>query len=69
MTYSIVYEYFTLINLKLMALPDKGFPNFKRYIGLAVAAYNLQRIGKRLIEIDKQKKQQEKQGQQLTQAA
>ena len=42
--------------------PDKGYPNFKRYIGLAVAAYNLQRIGKRLIEIEKQE-------QQLTQAA
>jgi len=26
--------------------PDKGFPNFKRYVGLAVSAYNLKKIGK-----------------------
>lgn len=30
--------------------PDRGYSNFKRYIGLAVAAYNLRRIGKELIE-------------------
>lgn len=29
--------------------PDKGFHNFKRYIGLAVSAYNLRRIGAELI--------------------
>jgi transposase, IS5 family len=30
--------------------PDKGYGNFKRYVGLAVCAYNLRRIGKRLLE-------------------
>lgn len=30
--------------------PDRGYEHFKRYIGLAVSAYNLRRIGKRLIE-------------------
>jgi IS5 family transposase len=31
--------------------PDRGYPNFKRYIGLAVGAYNLRRIGQELIAI------------------
>ena len=30
--------------------PDRGYEHFKRYIGLAVCAYNLKRIGKELIE-------------------
>lgn len=30
--------------------PDKGYPNFKRYIGLATCAYNLRKIGHRIIE-------------------
>jgi len=34
--------------------PDRGYPNFKRYIGLAVAAYNLRRIGQKLIAIQRQ---------------
>jgi len=29
--------------------PDKGYDNFKRYIGLAVSAYNLRRIGAEII--------------------
>lgn len=29
--------------------PDKGFHNFKRYVGLAVSAYNLRKIGSELI--------------------
>jgi len=29
--------------------PDKGYDNFKRYIGLAVGAYNLRRIGAEII--------------------
>jgi IS5 family transposase len=41
--------------------PDKGYRNFKRYIGLAVGAYNLRRIGQELIaqrkELEKLKKQ------------
>jgi hypothetical protein len=34
--------------------PDRGFPNFKRYIGLAVGAYNLRRIGQELIAIQRE---------------
>jgi len=30
--------------------PDRGYEHFKRYIGLAVCAYNLKRIGKALLE-------------------
>jgi IS5 family transposase len=37
--------------------PDRGYGNFKRYIGLAVATYNLRRIGQELIAI--QRRQQE----------
>jgi len=29
--------------------PDKGYANFKRYIGLAVCAYNLKKIGEQII--------------------
>jgi len=31
--------------------PDKGYEHFKRYIGLAICAYNLKRIGRKLLEI------------------
>ena len=31
--------------------PDRGYDHFKRYVGLAVAAYNLRRIGQELIAI------------------
>lgn len=34
--------------------PDKGYDHFKRYIGLGVIAYNLRRIGKKLIQQDYQ---------------
>jgi hypothetical protein len=37
--------------------PDRGYPHFKRYIGLSVAAYNLRRIGQELIEIQRQSMQ------------
>ena len=33
--------------------PDRGYHNFKRYIGLAVSAYNLRRIGAELIRLVK----------------
>lgn len=33
--------------------PDKGYHNFKRYIGLAVCAYNLRKIGQHLIELQR----------------
>jgi transposase, IS5 family len=35
--------------------PDKGFTNFSRYIGLAVSAYNLKKIGRYLLEIERQR--------------
>ncbi len=38
-----------LENRGLNRCPDKGFANFKRYVGLAVCAYNLRRIGAELI--------------------
>ena len=37
--------------------PDRGYPNFKRYIGLAVGAYNMRRIGQELIAIKRQSMQ------------
>jgi len=30
--------------------PDKGYPHFKRYVGLGISAYNLRRIGHKLLE-------------------
>jgi hypothetical protein len=30
--------------------PDKGYPHFKRYIGLAICAYNLKKIGMKILE-------------------
>ncbi len=33
--------------------PDKGYPNFKRYVGLAVCAYNLRKIGQHLIALQR----------------
>ena len=35
--------------------PDKGYPNFKRYVGLSVCAYNLRKIGEHLIDVKRQK--------------
>ena len=35
--------------------PDKGYMHFKRYIGLAVCAYNLKRIGEQLISREREK--------------
>ena len=46
--------------------PDRGYDHFKRYIGLAVAAYNLRRIGQELITI--QRRQQEAEGEYRTAA-
>ena len=37
--------------------PDRGYPHFKRYIGLSVAAYNLRKIGQELIELQRQSMQ------------
>jgi len=35
--------------------PDKGFRNFSRYVALAVTAYNLKKIGRQLLIIERQK--------------
>lgn len=40
--------------------PDRGYMHFKRYIGLAVASYNLRRIGQELIEIRRNQEQTER---------
>jgi hypothetical protein len=37
--------------------PDKGYRNFKRYIGLAVAAYNLRKIGKAILQQERAQEQ------------
>lgn len=45
-----------LENRGLDRCPDKGYKNFKRYIGLAVCAYNLKKTGDSLIEARRQLK-------------
>jgi hypothetical protein len=37
--------------------PDRGNPNFKRYVGLAVCAYNLKKIGEELVDQIRKKEQ------------
>lgn len=39
--------------------PDRGLPNFLRYIGLAVSAYNLKKIGRELLKQEREKAKQE----------
>lgn len=34
--------------------PDKGLRNFRRYVGLAVCAYNLKKIGKCILDRERQ---------------
>lgn len=38
----------------LDSCPDRGYEHFKRYIGLAVCAYNLKRIGKKLLALNRE---------------
>lgn len=45
-----------LENRGLDRCPDKGFANFKRYVGLAICSYNLKKIGEKLL--DNARKQQ-----------
>ena len=40
--------------------PDRGYGNFKRYVGLGICAYNLQKIGKELIKIAQEKEKRER---------
>jgi hypothetical protein len=32
--------------------PDRGYPHFKKYIGLGVCAYNLKKIGKQILKLE-----------------
>lgn len=41
--------------------PDKGYNNFKRYVGLSVCAYNLRKVGEHLIDAKRQKERPSKQ--------
>ena len=34
--------------------PDRGFKNYKKYISLGVCAYNLKKIGKQILKVEKQ---------------
>jgi len=34
--------------------PDRGFPHFKRYIGLGVCAYNLKKIGRQILKLERE---------------
>jgi len=40
--------------------PDRGFHGFKRYVGIGVVAYNLQRIGKELIKQENAERKKDK---------
>jgi transposase, IS5 family len=40
--------------------PDRSYGHFKRYVGLAVSAYNLRRIGQELIAIQQRQEQAER---------
>jgi hypothetical protein len=44
-----------LENRGLDRCPDRGYMHFKRYVGLAISAYNLRRIGQELIEIQRKR--------------
>ena len=48
--------------------PDKGYHGFKRYIGIGIVAYNLQRIGKQLLKAETERLKKVKE-QQLKSAA
>ncbi len=39
--------------------PDRGYNDFKRYVGLGICVYNLQKIGKELIKIAQEKEKWE----------
>lgn len=46
-----------LENRGLDRCPDRSLEHYKRYIALGVTAYNLKKIGKQLLEIERQKQQ------------
>ena len=33
--------------------PDRGYPHFKKYIGLGVSAYNLKKIGRQILKLER----------------
>ena len=33
--------------------PDRGYPHFKKYIGLGVCAYNLKKIGRQILKLER----------------
>ena len=49
-----------LENRGLDRCPDRGFAHYKRYIGLGVSAYNLKKIGRKILEIKRRRLQKEK---------
>lgn len=34
--------------------PDRGYPHFKKYIGLGVCAYNLKKIGRQILKLERE---------------
>ncbi len=34
--------------------PDRGYPHFKKYIGLGVCAYNLKKIGREILKQERE---------------
>jgi hypothetical protein len=49
-----------LENSGLDRCPDRGYSNFRRYVGLGICASNLRKIGRRLIQQDREKLQSPK---------
>jgi len=43
-----------LENRGLDRCPDRGYPHFKKYIGLGVSAYNLKKIGKQILKLERE---------------
>jgi hypothetical protein len=43
-----------LENRGLNRCPDKGYKNFQRYVGLAILAYNIKKIGRELLRIERE---------------
>ncbi len=44
-----------LENRGLNRCPDKGYKNFKRYVGLAILAYNIKKIGRELLRLERER--------------
>ena len=49
--------------------PDRGFHGFKRYVTIAIVAYNLKRIGREMLRKEQQDLKKKKQKQKAKQAA